>query len=146
VFLFTEVGALHGRARGIEIANGLVGKEVVGLDKAEVHRTDAIVVEHDDIGVGVQSFPAVGRFVSTMLTIMIGFIKRVRPYYLLSRGMFGRSTFLMTDIEKMIGVVNLDDVRIYDVVGLVGSFHQKTRLFDKGVVIVVYISIIYFIK
>ena len=52
MFLFAEVGAMHGRGRVVEIADELVGEKIAGLNEAEVHRPASEVVEHHHVGVG----------------------------------------------------------------------------------------------
>lgn len=52
MFLFGEVGALHLAVWLIEIADRVVGEEVLGLHESKVHWFSVVVVKHHDVSIG----------------------------------------------------------------------------------------------
>lgn len=128
MLLFAEVGTPHGGILVIEIPDGTVGEEIARLHETEVHGTAAIVVEHDNVRVAVQTLPATGSLVPLTLAVLVEFIEAVRAGDALRRGMLGRGRTLVADVEEVIGVAHPDDVGVDDVELAPGSLSQETRL------------------
>ena len=142
MLLLREVGALHRAVWFVKISDRMVGEEVLGLHETEVHRISVVVVEHDDIGVCVLSFPSAWSFMCLSLTVLVILIKGVRACDALGGGMFGHCSMFVAHIEKVIGIPCLDNVGVDDVVGLVWSLQLKVGLTGQGIVVVVDICII----
>ena len=77
VFLFAEVGALHGCALVVEVAYGGIVYKIGGFHKSEVHGIAAEVVKHHHVCVGAESAPAVWSLVTLTFTVLIMLVECV---------------------------------------------------------------------
>ena len=145
MFLLLKVGPLHRTVLLIEIADGFVGEEVFGFHKSEVHGLSPEVVEHNDVSVSAEPFPAVGCLMALPLPVEVMLIELVWSCQLACSRMFRCGTAFMTHIEEVVGVAHLDDVGVDDVEPSLWSLCEQCGLAGQRIELVVDVGIVYFV-